>query len=136
MHRGCPNSDPVADHQKSSWRHRRDNKEHDEKFITQGLWGVSRHPKYVFLSTLCALEFSEWLNTIDWRCSYVGEVGVWTGMWLLSCGSLRSSFFPKGAWLIAGASPLLTWFLLTRVSGVPPLEVRPVSTHNQGYSDH
>ncbi|KAL1949267.1 hypothetical protein VTO73DRAFT_8148 [Trametes versicolor] len=88
----------VADHQKSSWRHRRDNKEHDEKFITQGLWGVSRHP------------------------NYVGEVGVWTGMWLLSCGSLRSSFFPKGAWLIAGASPLLTWFLLTRVSGVPPLE--------------
>ncbi|KAH9856506.1 DUF1295-domain-containing protein [Lenzites betulinus] len=88
----------VADHQKTSWRHRKEKKEHDEKFITSGLWGVSRHP------------------------NYVGEVGVWTGMWLLSAGSLRASFFPKGAWLIAGVSPLLTWFLLARVSGVPPLE--------------
>ena len=55
--------------------------------------------------------------------SYVGEVGLWTGMWLLSIRSLRTPFFPTGAWLMAGVSPLLTWFLLTRVSGVPPLEV-------------
>ncbi|KAI0787889.1 DUF1295-domain-containing protein [Fomes fomentarius] len=88
----------VADHQKSVWRRAKDNKEHDERFITNGLWGVSRHP------------------------NYVGEVGLWTGMWLLAIRSLRSPFFPKGAWLLAGASPLLTWFLLTRVSGVPPLE--------------
>ncbi|KAI0370342.1 DUF1295-domain-containing protein [Pilatotrama ljubarskyi] len=88
----------VADHQKSSWRRAKENKEHDDNFITQGLWGLSRHP------------------------NYVGEVGVWAGMWLLSGGSLRTPFFPKGAWLMAGISPLLTWFLLTRVSGVPPLE--------------
>ncbi|KAJ8454048.1 hypothetical protein ONZ51_g13253 [Trametes cubensis] len=88
----------VADHQKSAWRRAKENKEHDDKFITTGLWGISRHP------------------------NYVGEVGLWTGMWLVSGGSLRSPFFPKGAWLLAGLSPLLTWFLLTRVSGVPPLE--------------
>ncbi|OSD06366.1 DUF1295-domain-containing protein [Trametes coccinea BRFM310] len=88
----------VADHQKASWRHAKEKKEHDEKFITTGLWGVSRHP------------------------NYVGEVGLWTGIWLLSGGALRTSFFPRGSWLLAGASPLLTWFLLSRVSGVPPLE--------------
>ncbi|EJF64592.1 hypothetical protein DICSQDRAFT_144356 [Dichomitus squalens LYAD-421 SS1] len=88
----------VADHQKSAWRRAKDNKQHDEKFITNGLWGISRHP------------------------NYVGEVGLWTGIWLLSSGSLRSPSFPRGAWLLAGLSPLLTWFLLTRVSGVPPLE--------------
>ncbi|KAI0768101.1 DUF1295-domain-containing protein [Trametes elegans] len=88
----------IADHQKASWRRAKENKEHDEQFITRGLWGLSRHP------------------------NYVGEVGLWTGLWLLSSGSLRSPFFPRTAWLLAGASPLLTWFLLTRVSGVPPLE--------------
>ncbi|RPD61140.1 DUF1295-domain-containing protein [Lentinus tigrinus ALCF2SS1-6] len=88
----------VADYQKKAWRQAKDKKTHDEKFITKGLWGISRHP------------------------NYVGEIGVWTGMWLLSCRSLRSPFFPRGAWLMAGASPLLTWFVLTRVSGVPMLE--------------
>ena len=37
----------VADYQKTTWRRAKDNKLHDEKFITKGLWGVSRHPKYV-----------------------------------------------------------------------------------------
>jgi steroid 5-alpha reductase family enzyme len=33
--------------EKSSWRADKDAKKHDEKFITSGLWGYSRHPKYV-----------------------------------------------------------------------------------------
>ncbi|PSR72930.1 hypothetical protein PHLCEN_2v11167 [Hermanssonia centrifuga] len=37
----------VADHQKTTWRRRKENKDHDEKFITGGLWSLSRHPKYV-----------------------------------------------------------------------------------------
>lgn len=37
----------VADRQKSAWRHERDQKLHDEKFITRGLWSLSRHPNYV-----------------------------------------------------------------------------------------
>jgi steroid 5-alpha reductase family enzyme len=35
----------VADRQKSAWRKAKDAKQHDEKFITSGLWGISRHPK-------------------------------------------------------------------------------------------
>ena len=40
----------VADNQKSVWRRAKDDKQHDEKFITSGLWSVSRHPKYVYSS--------------------------------------------------------------------------------------
>lgn len=35
----------VADYQKTAWRHAKDNKQHDEKFISSGLWSLSRHPK-------------------------------------------------------------------------------------------
>jgi hypothetical protein len=34
-----------ADQQKSQWR--RDQKKHEEKFISSGLWAYSRHPNYV-----------------------------------------------------------------------------------------
>ncbi|KAH9838372.1 uncharacterized protein C8Q71DRAFT_526255 [Rhodofomes roseus] len=88
----------VADRQKTAWRRARDNKEHNERFITNGLWSISRHP------------------------NYVGEVGLWTGIWLLSVNSLCAPLFPRASWLLAGASPLMTWFLLRNVSGVPPLE--------------
>ncbi|GBE88236.1 hypothetical protein SCP_1300510 [Sparassis crispa] len=88
----------IADRQKAAWRRAKDKKEHDEKFITSGLWGISRHP------------------------NYIGEVGLWTGIWLLSTRSLRTPYFPRSAWLLAGVSPLLTWFLLRNVSGVPLLE--------------
>ncbi len=37
-----------ADRQKATWRRAQENKEHEEKFITSGLWGISRHPKYHF----------------------------------------------------------------------------------------
>ncbi|KAI0346556.1 DUF1295-domain-containing protein [Trametopsis cervina] len=88
----------VADHQKSAWRHAKERKEHDEQFISSGLWSVSRHP------------------------NYVGEVGVWIGMWALSTASLVAPYAPRFTWALAGLSPLLTWFLLTKVSGIPPLE--------------
>ncbi|KAF6754520.1 hypothetical protein DFP72DRAFT_899305 [Ephemerocybe angulata] len=88
----------IADAQKSSWRRAKENKQHDEKFITSGLWSVSRHP------------------------NYLGEVGIWTGIWALAAGSLQSSYFPAGTVALAAVSPLFAWFLLTRVSGVPPLE--------------
>jgi steroid 5-alpha reductase family enzyme len=35
----------VADGQKAAWKRAKDKKQHDEKFITSGLWSVSRHPK-------------------------------------------------------------------------------------------
>lgn len=36
----------AADYQKTQWRKAKDRKEHDEKFISSGLWNISRHPKY------------------------------------------------------------------------------------------
>lgn len=42
----------IADRQKSTWRKAKENKEHDEQFISTGLWSVSRHPKYVIFKYL------------------------------------------------------------------------------------
>jgi len=88
----------VADNQKSAWRCAHDKKLHDEKFVTGGLWSISRHP------------------------NYVGEVGIWTGIWALSTSALQTAYFPKGTVALAAISPLLTWFLLRNVTGVPLLE--------------
>jgi steroid 5-alpha reductase family enzyme len=35
----------IADRQKSTWRKAKDAKEHNELFISSGLWSISRHPK-------------------------------------------------------------------------------------------
>ncbi|KAI5120108.1 hypothetical protein M0805_002192 [Coniferiporia weirii] len=88
----------MADHQKTVWRRERDEKKHDEQFISRGLWSISRHP------------------------NYVGEVGLWTGIWALSTASLQTPYFPMATLIVAAASPFFTYFLLRRVSGVPPLE--------------
>jgi steroid 5-alpha reductase family enzyme len=88
----------TADRQKAAWRAARDTKQHDEKFITSGLWSISRHP------------------------NYIGEVGIWTGIWALSTSCLQTAYFPRGTVALAALSPLFTWFLLRKVSGVPPLE--------------
>ncbi|TFK45806.1 DUF1295-domain-containing protein [Heliocybe sulcata] len=88
----------IADNQKSAWRHARERKEHEEKFITSGLWSISRHP------------------------NYVGEVGIHTGLALLATASLQTPYFPRVAIGLAALSPLTTYFLLRSVSGVPPLE--------------
>ncbi|KAJ3554543.1 hypothetical protein NM688_g3052 [Phlebia brevispora] len=99
----------VADHQKTTWRRRKNNKEHDEKFITGGLWSLSRHP------------------------NYVGEVGLWTGIWALSTASLGTAYFPHLTWLLAGISPITTYFLIRRVSGVPPLELELAAEGNPAF---
>ncbi|CAK5268650.1 unnamed protein product [Mycena citricolor] len=88
----------IADRQKTQWRRAKDAKRHDENFISSGLWAISRHP------------------------NYVGEVGIHIGIWALATGSLTSIHFPTGTAVAALASPLLTYFLLRKVSGVPPLE--------------
>ncbi|RDB25775.1 hypothetical protein Hypma_006418 [Hypsizygus marmoreus] len=88
----------LADRQKTVWRNAKNAKVHDEKFITSGLWSVSRHP------------------------NYVGEVGIWTGIWALSTASLQTPYFPRGTIALAALSPLFTWFMVRSVSGVPLLE--------------
>lgn len=81
----------MADYQKSSWRHKKNHKQHDEKFITHGLWSISRHP------------------------NYLGELGIWTGIWALSSSALRTPYFPSGTVLLAALSPAMTYFLLRKV---------------------
>ncbi|KAI0784192.1 DUF1295-domain-containing protein [Abortiporus biennis] len=90
----------MADYQKTKWRQAKNNKQHGEKFINSGLWSLSRHP------------------------NYVGEVGLWTGIWALSVPALSTPYVPQYSWLVAGLSPLLTWALTRYVSGVPPLEAQ------------
>jgi len=89
----------IADRQKSDWRTRKDNKEHDEKFITTGLWSISRHP------------------------NYVGEVGMWASIYLLASRALfQSGAFPTWFAIAAAAGPLFEYCLIRYASGVPMLE--------------
>jgi steroid 5-alpha reductase family enzyme len=97
----------VADGQKSIWRAKKEKKEHQEKFITSGLWSLSRHPKLASIVRLSAVL------TI---CSYVGEVTLWTGIWLASTEVLQTPYFPRfTSGLAALASPVLTYYLLRHV---------------------
>jgi protein-S-isoprenylcysteine O-methyltransferase Ste14 len=103
----------VADEQKSSWRSRRERKLHDDRFISSGLWSVSRHPKYV-TSESYVLQF------IFYR-SYVGEVGIHTGIWAMTVPSLLKFSSPLYAVGLAGpASPIFTYYALRYVSALPP----------------
>ncbi|KAG7089924.1 hypothetical protein E1B28_011556 [Marasmius oreades] len=88
----------LADYQKSKWRRAKDNMKHNEKFISNGVWSISRHP------------------------NYLGEIGIWTGIWILSTRSLSVSSSPRVAIALSTISPLLTYLLLTKVSGVPLIE--------------
>ncbi|KIY64048.1 DUF1295-domain-containing protein [Cylindrobasidium torrendii FP15055 ss-10] len=90
----------TADRQKQAWRQAKEDKQHDEKFISSGLWSLSRHP------------------------NYVGEVGIWTGIWALSTATLQTPFFPRGTIGLALLSPALTYYLVRNLSGVPPLEAQ------------
>ncbi|KAK4047177.1 hypothetical protein OIO90_006286 [Microbotryomycetes sp. JL221] len=93
----------VADRQKSKWRQQRDQKQHDEKFITSGLWSQSRHP------------------------NYVGEVSLWAAQFLGSTTTLTSTLvagpiLPSWFWIAAATSPVLEYGLIRYISGVPMLE--------------
>jgi steroid 5-alpha reductase family enzyme len=62
-----------------------------DAFIHTGLWAASQHP------------------------NYCGEILMWSGLWL-SCSSVFS-----GALHLSALSPLLVYYLLRHVSGVPIL---------------
>lgn len=79
----------TADRQKSAFN--RDPKNHG-KFISTGLWSISRHP------------------------NYVGELLLWTGISIISFPTF------EGFQYLALISPFFTYLLLTRVSGVNLLE--------------
>lgn len=79
----------IADRQKSQFRATPGNK---EKFITTGLWSVSRHP------------------------NYFGEILLWIGIAIIALPTLQGWQF------VTLVSPLFVILLLLKVSGVPMLE--------------
>ena len=79
----------IADKQKKSFSEIPENK---DKFITIGLWSISRHP------------------------NYFGEIVLWTGIAIISLPLL------SGWQLITLVSPVFVYLLLTKISGLPFLE--------------
>ncbi|KAF5353854.1 hypothetical protein D9758_010569 [Tetrapyrgos nigripes] len=48
----------IADYHKSTWRHSKELKQQDDKFISIGLWGVSRHPNLDILKADIVVSLS------------------------------------------------------------------------------
>lgn len=79
----------IADYQKSKFRAKPENK---GKFISTGLWSISRHP------------------------NYFGEIVIWIGIALISLPTLSGwRFFTL-------ISPIFVALLITKISGIPLLE--------------
>uniref|UniRef100_A0A8D0C0W8 Steroid 5-alpha reductase C-terminal domain-containing protein n=1 Tax=Salvator merianae TaxID=96440 RepID=A0A8D0C0W8_SALMN len=72
--------------------HFRSNPDNAGKFIQSGLWAYSRHP------------------------NYLGEILIWTGLFISAASVLRRWQY------ISILSPMLVWFLLNYISGIPILE--------------
>lgn len=79
----------IADNQKTVFRRNTENK---DKFITTGLWSLSRHP------------------------NYLGEILLWTGIAVMSISSLQ------GLQYLTLISPIFVYILLVYISGVRMLE--------------
>ncbi|KAJ1030625.1 hypothetical protein NDA18_001864 [Ustilago nuda] len=97
----------TADRQKSQWRQDRESGNHNEPFISSGVWSWSRHP------------------------NYFGEVSLWTGQFVLSTAAIAGAgtFYPSWAVGLAALSPLLEYGLIRFISGVPMLEQRGDKKH-------
>ena len=98
----------TADREKNKWVQEKKNKEHDEDFLTRGLWSKSRHPNYFGESTL-------WTGIATTAAGVLVSKAGTGGMGLAS-GVLASKAI---ALLAAGISPAFVTFLLLKVSGVP-----------------
>ena len=79
----------LADYQKSAFKRLPENQ---GKFITTGLWSISRHP------------------------NYFGEMMLWAGLYITA-----SSVF-RGYEYVSVLSPVFVCLLITKLSGVPMLE--------------
>lgn len=79
----------IADYQKTQFNKKPENK---GKFISKGIWSISRHP------------------------NYFGEIVMWTGALIIVAPTL------VGWQWVALISPLFITLLLTKISGIPMLE--------------
>ncbi len=78
------------------------------KVCDVGLWGMSRHPNYFF----------EWLGWLAYAVIAVDLSGAYPWGWL------------------ALAGPLLMYWLLAHVSGVPPLEAHMLRSRGDAFRDY
>ncbi|KAH0612288.1 uncharacterized protein H6S33_010340 [Morchella sextelata] len=93
----------AADRQKASWTADKRAKKHSEDFLHTGLWALSRHP------------------------NYAGETTLWIGSAVIAglggglAGGVGTKFYGGAAVgaMMSAVSPAFTYWLLTRVSGVP-----------------
>jgi len=109
----------AADRQKDKWVQEKKRKEHDEEFLTRGLWSKSRHPNYFGESTLWSGIATVAGGVLVGR---VGQVGM--GLAGTSYGKIL------GLGLVA-VSPAFVTFLLLKVSGVPLSEKK----YDERYGD-
>ena len=79
----------FADQQKNSFKK---NQNTNKKFISTGLWSISRHP------------------------NYFGEITLWFGIYIISLSSF------SGLDYLTIISPIFVYILLTRMSGINMLE--------------
>lgn len=121
-----------VDAQKTAWRQAKNDQKHTEEFITTGLWSLSRHPKYVpastswphpnskaaaFTATWAKLAFS--LVSGSWSVrsiSFPGKAAPMVTNPSQSTSALTAPAFPVGTVVLAAASPVFTYFLLTKVN--------------------
>ncbi|GAB0135024.1 hypothetical protein EsDP_00003376 [Epichloe bromicola] len=109
----------AADAQKSRWVEAKRNKEHDEQFLSRGLFSVSRFPHYF------------------------GEISLWTGLATTAAGVLAlkpvqvALGFSGPAGVLATTAlsftaPAFSTLLLLKVSGIPLTEAR----HDERFKDN
>ncbi|QPH11171.1 hypothetical protein C2857_002808 [Epichloe festucae Fl1] len=112
-------TEAAADAQKSRWVEAKRNKEHDEQFLSRGLFSLSRFPHYF------------------------GEISLWTGLATTAAGVLAlkpvqvALGFSGPAGVLATTAlsftaPAFSTLLLLKVSGIPLTEAR----HDERFKDN
>jgi len=78
------------------------------KVCDAGLWGLSRHPNYFF----------QWLGWVGYAVVAIGPSGTWPWGWA------------------ALAGPVFIYWLLTRASGIPPLEAHMLRSRGRAFAEY